>query len=42
LTEADFLNNDILIHRQTTANRATDYGQVLYRQDGLIEKVQQY
>jgi predicted dehydrogenase len=39
LTEADFLNNDILIHRQTTANCTTDYGQVLYRQDGLIEKV---
>ena len=39
LTEADFLNNDILIHRQTTANYLTDYGQVLYRQDGLIEKV---
>jgi len=39
LTEADFLNNEILIHRQTTANWMTDYGQVLYRQDGLIEKV---
>lgn len=39
LTEADFLNNEILIHRQTTANYKTDYGQVLYRQDGLIEKV---
>lgn len=39
LTEADFLNNDILIHRQTTAHYTTDYGQVLYRQDGLIEKV---
>jgi len=39
LTEADFLNNEILIHRQTTANCMTDYGQVLYRQDGLIEKV---
>ena len=39
LTEADFLNNEILIHRQTTANCVTDYGQVLYRQDGLIEKV---
>lgn len=39
LTEADFLNNEILIHRQTTANYITDYGQVLYRQDGLIEKV---
>lgn len=39
LTEADFLNNEILIHRKTTANYTTDYGQVLYRQDGLIEKV---
>lgn len=39
LTEADFLNNEILIHRQTTANYSMDYGQVLYRQDGLIEKV---
>jgi predicted dehydrogenase len=39
LTEADFLNNEILIHRQTTANYSVDYGQVLYRQDGLIEKV---
>ncbi|MGF1481235.1 MAG: Gfo/Idh/MocA family oxidoreductase [Cyanophyceae cyanobacterium] len=39
LTEADFLNNEILIHRQTVANCTTDYGQVLYRQDGLIEKV---
>jgi len=39
LTEADFLKNEILIHRQTTANYTTDYGQVLYRQDGLIEKV---
>jgi predicted dehydrogenase len=39
LTEADFLNNEILIHRQTTANYVTDHGQVLYRQDGLIEKV---
>ncbi len=39
LTEADFLNNEILIHRQTIANYLTDHGQVLYRQDGLIEKV---
>jgi predicted dehydrogenase len=39
LTEADFLNHEILIHRKTTANCMTDYGQVLYRQDGLIEKV---
>lgn len=39
LTEADFLNNEILIHRQTTASCMADYGQVLYRQDGLIEQV---
>lgn len=39
LTEADFLNNEILIHRRTTASCRADYGQVLYRQDGLIEKV---
>jgi predicted dehydrogenase len=39
LTESDFLNNEILIHRQTTADYKTEYGQVLYRQDGLIEKV---
>ena len=39
LTDADFLDNEILIHRQTIANCSTDYGQVLYRQDGLIEKV---
>jgi predicted dehydrogenase len=38
-TEADFLKNEILIHRQTTANYSTEYGQVLYRQDGSIEKV---
>jgi len=39
LIEADFLENEILIHRQTTADYTTNYGQVLYRQDGLIEKV---
>ena len=38
-TEADFLKNEILIHRQTTANSLTDHRQVLYRQDGVIEKV---
>jgi virulence factor len=37
-TEADFLKNEILIHRQTNTN-VTDHRQVLYRQDGLIEKV---
>ncbi|RMH65863.1 MAG: gfo/Idh/MocA family oxidoreductase [Cyanobacteria bacterium J003] len=39
LTEADFLKNEILIHRKTTASCSADHGQVLYRQDGLIEKV---
>lgn len=39
LTDADFLNNEILIHRQTTADCVAEHGQVLYRQDGLIEKV---
>ncbi|MBD0266282.1 MAG: gfo/Idh/MocA family oxidoreductase, partial [Tolypothrix sp. Co-bin9] len=38
-TEADFLKNEILIHRQTNANSLTDHRQVLYRQDGVIEKV---
>jgi predicted dehydrogenase len=38
LTEADFLNNEILIHRQTT-HPLNQYGKMLYRQDGLIEKV---
>jgi virulence factor len=39
LTEADFLNNEILIHRHTGANNNTDMRQTLYKQDGLIEKV---
>lgn len=39
LTEADFLNNDIQIHRQMTASCMAAHGQVLYRQDGLIEQV---
>ena len=39
LTEADFLKNEILVHRQTPTNCLTDLGPVLYRQDGLIEKV---
>ncbi|EFA72130.1 Oxidoreductase-like protein [Raphidiopsis brookii D9] len=37
LTEADFLNNEIFIHRQNT-NPQNDR-QTLYRQDGIIEKV---
>ncbi|MGC1306761.1 MAG: Gfo/Idh/MocA family oxidoreductase [Phormidesmis sp.] len=39
LTEADFLDNKIQIHRQTTENCMADYGEVMYRQDGLIEQV---
>lgn len=39
LTEADFLNNEILIHRHTGASNNTDMRQTLYKQDGLIEKV---
>ncbi len=38
--ESNFLDNEILIHRKTTADYRTDYGHVLYRQDGLIEIVQ--
>ena len=37
-TEADFLKNEIWIHRYPTANSAADYKQP-YKQDGLIEKV---
>ncbi len=36
LTEADFLNNEILIHRYTPGQKT---GQVLYRQDELVERV---
>ncbi len=38
-TEADFLTNEIFIHRQMSGNTITDYRQTLYRQDGVIEKV---
>ncbi len=38
-TETDFLQNEVLIHRHTAGNPAPEYGQALYRQDGLIEKV---
>jgi virulence factor len=38
-TEADFLTNEILIHRQFTGNSTNERKQTLYRQDGLIEKV---
>ena len=38
-TEADFLDNEILIHRQLQGNYPQAYGKVLYRQDGLIERV---
>jgi virulence factor len=37
-TEADFLKNEISVHRHTSAN-ASEYRQALYRQDGIIEKV---
>lgn len=36
LTEADFLNNEILIHRHLPGQPT---GQVLYRQDELVERV---
>ncbi|MBD2578751.1 Gfo/Idh/MocA family oxidoreductase [Oscillatoria sp. FACHB-1406] len=39
LTEADFLNNEILIHRQIEDNGAGNLGKLMYRQDGIIEKV---
>jgi predicted dehydrogenase len=39
LVEADFLDKKILIHRQTNSSTVSEYGQVLYRQDGLIERV---
>ncbi len=38
-TEADFLRNEILIHRHRSTNSMNDYRQVLYKQDGVIEKV---
>jgi virulence factor len=38
-TEADFLKNEILIHRHSTANSMMDHRQVFYKQDGLIEQV---
>ncbi len=38
-TEANFLNNEILIHRQNSGNSTNDDRQVFYRQDGLIERV---
>lgn len=37
-TEADFLTNEIFVHRHINPNSMTDYRQ-LYRQDGVIEKV---
>jgi predicted dehydrogenase len=39
LVEANFLNNEILVHRQAPANYLHPHGQVLYQQDGVIEKV---
>ncbi|MBD2137803.1 Gfo/Idh/MocA family oxidoreductase [Anabaena sp. FACHB-1237] len=38
-TEADFLRNEILVHRQTAINPLVDHQKALYRQDGIIEKV---
>ncbi|BAC89801.1 Gfo/Idh/MocA family protein [Gloeobacter violaceus] len=40
LVEADFLSGEVLIHRPPESDYTTEYGQVLYRQAGLIEKVQ--
>ncbi len=39
LTEADFLRNEILVHRQTNTNTTASGTQSLYRQDGIIERV---
>ncbi|WP_088243581.1 Gfo/Idh/MocA family protein [Calothrix rhizosoleniae] len=38
-TEADFLQNEILIHRHVAANSMNKYKKALYKQDELIEKV---
>ncbi|NRB07354.1 MAG: Gfo/Idh/MocA family oxidoreductase [Richelia sp.] len=38
-TEADFLQNEILIHRHTAANSMNNYKKAPYKQDELIEKV---
>lgn len=38
-TEADFLQNEILIHRHISGNHTNDCRQMLYKQDGIIEKV---
>lgn len=37
-TEADFLRNEILIHRHSNTN-SMDHRQVFYKQDGVIEQV---
>jgi virulence factor len=39
LIETDFLKNEILIHRHQQVNLQTEREQVLYKQDGIIEKV---
>ncbi len=39
LIEADFLNSEISIYRQNSADLVNDYGQALYQRDCLIEKV---
>jgi hypothetical protein len=38
LTESDFLNSQILIHRQTTASGQLDYGQVYIVKMDLLKK----
>ncbi len=38
-TEADFLQNEILIHRHIAANSMNKYKKALYKQEELIEKV---
>lgn len=36
---ADFLTRTVMIHRQSTADYFAQHGEVLYRQEGLIEQV---
>ncbi|AGY58571.1 Gfo/Idh/MocA family protein [Gloeobacter kilaueensis] len=40
LVEADFLSNKVRRHRPPDSDYTTEYGQVLYRQAGIIEEVQ--
>ncbi|MGI0491202.1 Gfo/Idh/MocA family oxidoreductase [Alkalinema pantanalense CENA528] len=39
LTEADFLNHEIKIHRQAHAYNSSSFGKSFYRQDGIVEQV---